>query len=450
MPAVRVITGAFTDTRTESVGEPCTPGLGHDFTGVRVQRRTMAGYALTGSVTEVSMFNFPRNLWILVTAQAFGSCGTIMVILVGGIVGAILAPSEDLSTAPVTAVILGVAISTVPAALLMRYVGRRAGFILGTVFAIGGAALGAYAISVQNFWLFTAAMLPIGTNQAFVQQYRFAAIESVGKDLAPKAVSTVLLGSIVAAYLGPEVAVHAADVIADATYAGSFLGLCLCYLVAIAALTQLRLGELKTAGENAPAGRPLLTILMNPRTMTAVAGAAIGYGVMTLLMTATPISMHVHRAFSMTDTAAVIQAHVMAMFLPSLFTGRLVSRFGETAMLLAGVLTNFVAIGVAIGGDSWLHFLISLSALGLGWNLLFISATTLLAKSYSANERYSVQAANDFSVFGFQATASLSAGFLINVIGWETLATIASVPLLMFAALAIFRHVVDRPDQSTA
>ncbi|MEM7403964.1 MAG: MFS transporter [Pseudomonadota bacterium] len=391
------------------------------------------------------MLNFPRNLWILVTAQAFGSCGTIMVILVGGIVGALLAPSEDLSTAPVTAVIVGVAVSTVPAALLMRWVGRRAGFILGTLFAIAGAALGAYAISLQDFWLFTAAMLPIGANQAFVQQYRFAAIESVGKDLAPKAVSTVLLGSIVAAYLGPEVAVRAADWVGEAVYAGSFIGLCFCYLVAIAALSQLRLPELAATGEDAQAGRPLLKILATPRTMTAVAGAAIGYGVMTLLMTATPISMHVHRAFSMTDTAAVIQAHVMAMFLPSLFTGRLVSRFGETAMLLAGVATNFIAIAVAIHGETWVHFLISLSALGVGWNLLFISATTLLARSYASSERYTVQAANDFSVFGFQAGASLSAGFLINIIGWEQLAAIATVPLLMFAALAIFRHAIDRP-----
>jgi predicted MFS family arabinose efflux permease len=397
------------------------------------------------------LFNIPRNLWVLLTAQAFGSCGTIMVIFIGGVVGAVMAPTEDLATAPVTAVILGVALSTVPAALLMRRTGRRAGFMIGCVLAIIGAGLGAYAIAIENFWFFVAAMLPIGTNQAFVQQYRFAAIESVPASDAPKAVSTVLLGSIGAALLGPTIGSHASTLIPDAIYAGSFLALCICYLVAMTILTQLRVPELQNAPQvKTVAPRSLLRILASPRALTAVSGAAIGFGVMTLLMTATPLTMHVHRQFSMLDTGTVIQAHVMAMFLPSLFTGKLVTKYGETAMLSVGIAVNFIAIGIALHGDSWTHFVLALTALGLGWNLLFITSTTLLAKSYAANERHAVQAANDFSVFGFQATASLSAGFLISAIGWEYLALCAAIPLALLAVLVIIRHFADRPHADSA
>lgn len=384
------------------------------------------------------MLNIPKNLWVLLTAQAFGSCGTIMVIFVGGVIGAVMAPSEDLATAPITAVILGVALSTVPAALLMRKTGRRAGFMLGTLFAIVGASAGAYAISIEDFWLFVAAMLPIGTNQAFIQQYRFAAIESVAQQDAPKAVSTVLLGSIGAALLGPTIGSRASDLIPGALYSGSYLALCGCYVVALLVLTQLHLHDQVVAPTTTAARRSLLTIMMLPRTLTAISGAAIGFGVMTLIMTATPLTMHVHRNFSMLDTGTVIQAHVMAMFLPSLFTGKLVQHFGETTMLYAGIVANFIAIAIALHGDTWTHFTLTSVALGLGWNLLFITSTTLLSKSYEAHERHAVQAANDFAVFSFQAAASLSAGIFISGIGWEYLIIVATVPLALLALLVTF------------
>jgi len=390
------------------------------------------------------MFNIPRNVWALVVAQAFGSCGTIMVIFAGSIVGAMIAPAEDLTTAPVTAVILGVAVSTVPAALLMRRIGRRAGFIIGCLIAATGALVGAYGAYTQNFWLFTAAMIPIGTNQAFIQQYRFAAVESVSSDRASRAIATVLLASIVAAILGPEVAVRARDAVADTPYVGSFIGLAALYLMSIAALTQLRITAMSEARNEGTHRRPLHQILLHPKALTAVAGAAIGYGVMTLLMTATPISMHIHRGMSEVDTKLVIQAHVLAMFLPSLVTGRMVARYGETAMLVLGIALNITCVGTAIAGDTFWHFCVALAALGVGWNLLFVASTTLLTRCYERDERYHVQAANDFSVFGFQATASFGAGLLVNLIGWENLAAVALIPLTLLGLLIVVYRVNEK------
>lgn len=358
-----------------------------------------------------------------------------MVITIGGIAGAVMAPEESLATAPVTAMILGVAITTIPAALLMQRVGRRLGSIIGTIIAMAGSGLGAYAIAADNFWLFVVAMIPVGSNQAFIQQYRFAAIESVDSAVAPRAVSTIMLGAIVAAFLGPEVGVRAADVLPESLYAGSFIGLVGLYLFSALVLTQLRVDSTPSATNAGGEARALTTVLFQSITMTALLGAAIGYGVMTLLMTATPISMHVHNGFSLTDTKGVIQAHVMAMFLPSFFTGRLVARFGEKPMLLAGIAANMLAVVAAVHGQSLAHFTVALVLLGIGWNLLYIASTTLLSKSYRPSERYGIQATNDFAVFGFQAFASLSAGFLIILVGWEHLALSAALPLGGFLVL---------------
>jgi hypothetical protein len=382
------------------------------------------------------VFDLPRNIWVLFCAQAFGSCGTITVITIGGIVGAVMAPEESLATAPVTAMILGVAITTIPAAMVMQRVGRRAGSIMGTFTAMAGAGLGAYAIAMDNFWLFVIAMIPIGSNQAFIQQYRFAAIESVDSAAAPRAVSTIMLGAIVAAFVGPEVGIRAAHALPESVYAGSFIGLGALYLCSAIILTQLRVQATPVVGSSAQGGaRPLTNVLFQSITITALLGAAIGYGVMTLLMTATPISMHVHNGFSLGETKGVIQAHVMAMFLPSLFTGRLVARFGEKPMLLAGIILNILAVIAAVHGQTLVHFTIALVLLGVGWNLLYLASTTLLSKSYRGAERYRIQAANDFAVFGFQAFASLSAGFLIVLVGWEHLALSATLPLSAFLLL---------------
>ena len=384
------------------------------------------------------MFKLPLNVWLLVTAQAFGSCGTIMVILVGSLAGAAIAPSPSLSTLPITAAILGTAVSTVPIALLMRRIGRRAGFLGGCWLAAMGSCVSAYAVYNSNFWLFVATMTLIGCNQAFILQYRFAAIESVSEAQAPHAVATLLLSTIVAAILGPEIGFRGSRLIADTPYVGSFLGLALMYVCSAAALLRFQ-NDTATISERgttaAGASRMLHHILRHPRTLTAIGGAAIGYGVMTLLMTAAPISMHLHRGLSEDATKLALQMHVIAMFLPSLFTGRLVARYGEITTLWGGIACNLISVLIALHGDTAHHFSLALLSLGIGWNLLFIASTTLLAKCYQTHERHKVQATNDFIVFGFQAIASFSSGLLVNLIGWGNLAVAAAFPLLLLVGL---------------
>lgn len=379
----------------------------------------------------------PRNLYVLALAQALCMAISPFNTLVGGIIGSRLAPTAALATLPVALVIVGLAAATLPAAFYMRHAGRRAGFMLGAAIAAGAAVLAAIAVSREWFALYCLATLLMGANLAFVQQYRFAAAESVALPNVGKAVSFVLLGTLLAAFLGPELANRAAPALGLGKYPVAYLMLAAVLVIAMLVLARFEnVAPLKA--DNIAPSRPLGSILRQPGYRIAVLAAATGYGVMTFLMTATPISMHIKDGHSLGHTAFVIQSHIAAMYLPSLISGRLIQRFGEPRLLVAGIVVLALTLLVASLERSVAQYWLALVLLGIGWNFLFVAATTLLTRQYRPAERFRAQAANDFLVFSVTAAASLLSGTVIHAWGWEIMVWIAAVPLLLLA-LALLR-----------
>jgi predicted MFS family arabinose efflux permease len=278
---------------------------------------------------------------------------------------------------------------------------------------------------------------------AFVQQYRFAAAESVDHDHVSRAVSIILLGGIAAAFLGPEIANRARDLLPHGLYSGSFAVVAAVYLVntlLLMALKEPRAQTDETGGESRPLGK----VITQPLYITAVLSAMVAYGVMAFIMTATPVSMNVIDHFSLDQTTWVIQSHILAMFVPSLFTGSLIARFGLFRVMMAGTILMIGCGTVALVDHHFVHYWAGLVLLGIGWNFLFIGGTTLLTSTYRAAERFRAQAINDFLVFGFQAAASLSAGTIIFLGGWEWVNGLTlPVLLVMVAVLVKLRSKID-------
>ena len=384
-----------------------------------------------------------RNVFLLSCSMALGMSTAPVIVLLGGIVGVALAPSPSLSTLPVAMLVVGVALFTVPAALIMRITGRRPGFMAASLVAALACILGIYAIHAQSFVLFCSVAFLIGGNMAFVQQYRFAAAESVQSVRVSKAVSIVLLGGVVAAFLGPELAKHTREMLPFGLYSGSFAslaGLNLVNCCVLYFLTDPKASE----GVKTDNGRPLGMIVTQPIFLTAVMAALVAYGVMSFIMTATPVSMHVLDGLSIEATAWVIQSHVMAMFIPSLFTGLLIGRYGLTRVMLWGTVLMTACVVLAVADRRFIHYWAGLVLLGIGWNFLFVGGTTLLTRCYSPAERFKAQAVNDFAVFGFQALASLSAGTVIFMAGWEVVNGL-NLPLLviMFGVIWKLKRQID-------
>lgn len=387
-----------------------------------------------------------RNVIVLALSQALGSAGIPAVVLLSGIIGVSLAPSPSLATLPVAIGVIGVAVSTIPAAMLMKRIGRRRGFMTAFLMAAAGALLAAYAVASQNFALFCVGTLLIGANNAFAQQFRFAAGESVGPRFTGRAVSIVLLGGIVAGYLGPEVAKRTKDLLA-VEYSGSFLSLAALFLLGIIIVSFMRdvvPAETEVAGHE----RSLRELLALPAIRVAILAAAVSYGVMSLIMTATPVYLHSAHGFDLEATTLIIQSHVIAMYVPSLFTGFVLERFGISRVMGAGVAILLVCVGLALVSSEFIHYWGALVLLGLGWNLMFVSATVLLARSYRPVERFKVQATNEFAVFSVQALASLSAGTLLFYASWTVL-NLISLPLLLavLVALILMRQQVGPKAQ---
>lgn len=385
-----------------------------------------------------------RNLPILVIAQALSMSGPPAIVLLGGIVGAQLAPSLALATLPISLMVVGVALSTVPASLLMRRIGRRKGFMLAAGLAAAGALLSAWALIQGSFLFFCLGTVLVGANGAFVQQYRFAAVESVDDEFAGRAVSFVLVGGIFAGYLGPEIAKRTQTLFSETLFMGSFLSVAVLYTLAILLLSLLR--DVAPPKELARGtGRALGEIARQPNYLVAVLAGAASYGVMSFIMTATPVHMVGGEGFSLDQTALVIQSHIMAMYLPSLITGFLLERLGLFRIMVIGALLMIACSGLAIVSVAFIHYWGALVLLGLGWNLLFVGGTVLLTRTYRANERFQAQAGNDFTVFGVQAMASLSAGSLLYSTNWTimnllsilVLATTLSVVLQQRRALPV-------------
>lgn len=376
-----------------------------------------------------------RNVVILAVAQMLGSSGLTVVVILGGIVAAAIAPKASWATVPISVAIVSTALTTVPAAFLMRHVGRRMGFMIGAgIGAIGGLVASA-AIVRGDFMLFCIATVLLGGSMAFTQQYRFAAAESVVDERASKAISYVLVGGLGAALLNPQVALAARWWIADVEYAGSFVAVSVLYVAAILVLSRLQLPAPPVAdGANAPHGKLEFT----PQLRMAIFAGASAFAVMSFLMTAAPISMHSVDRHGVEATTWVIQSHILAMFLPSLVTGHMVGRFGERLMMMAGGALLALCVVFSAQGRHFMHYWSGMVLLGLGWNLLFVAGTTLLTRSVQGVDRHRVQALNDFTVFGSQACASLLAGLALQNVGW-TVMNLATLPLLVAVVLVASR-----------
>lgn len=378
-----------------------------------------------------------RNVYVLAIAQALSAAGMMTVFLLGGILGSELAPLPQLATLPVSLTVVGLAATAIPAALLMERIGRRAAFVASASLAAIAALAVAWAVVQQSFAILCAATLALGANLAFQQQHRFAAAESVTPGRVSTAVSIVMVGTLVAAAVGPQIALALKDLVPDHEYAGSFLGVAALLGAAALVLTRCAPGLPAAHPAEGAAARPLAAVIRQPLFLVAVAAAIVSYAVMSFIMTATPISMHVHDHHSDTDTAWVIQSHLLAMYGPSLFSGKLIERIGVRAGMTAGLALMFACVAIDSAGRDLMHYWWGLVLLGIGWNLLFVAGTSLLTTTYLPGERFRAQAVNEFSVFGTQALASLLAGPAIHALGWRTLNLATLVPLALFAVALV-------------
>jgi MFS family permease len=378
-----------------------------------------------------------RNVYVLAVAQALSAAGMMTVFLLGGILGSQFAPTPQLATLPVALTVVGLAATAIPAALLMERIGRRNAFVASAALAAGAALAVAWAVIQQSFLMLCGATLLLGANLAFQQQHRFAAAESVPPGRVSTAVSIVMIGTLAAAAVGPQIALALKDLVPGHEYAGSFVGVAALLLAAALVLTRCAPGL--PHGRHAVTGeaRPLAAVVRQPTFLVAVAAAVVSYAVMSFIMTATPISMHVHDQHSDTDTAWVIQSHLLAMYGPSLFSGRLIARIGVRAGMTAGLALMFACVAIDSAGRDVMHYWWGLVLLGIGWNLLFVAGTALLTTTYRPAERFRAQAVNEFAVFGTQALASLMAGPAMHALGWQALNMAALVPLALFAAALV-------------
>ncbi|MEY9717800.1 MFS family permease [Sinorhizobium fredii] len=375
-----------------------------------------------------------RQVFLLASAQALFQTASVLVMTVGGLAGSAIAPSPAFATMPIAAMFLGTAVATFPASMWMSRVGRRPGFVLGALLGVAGGVLAALGVWTVDLLLLSLGTMLVGAYQAFAQFYRFAASEVVDEAFRPRAISLVLGGGIVAAFAGPMLGRFGGPLV-EPEYLGSFLLLSLVSLLAAGILLGLKVPAPATGASSLAKGRQWKAIVSQPAYLVALFGAATGYGVMILAMTATPIAM-VHHHHDLSAAATVIQLHVLGMFLPSFFTGSLIARFGVLRIMFAGVVILVGHVLMTLTGTGFKSFAAALLLLGVGWNFLYIGGTTLLTTTYTQAEKGRAQAINDMTIFAVGLACSFGAGALLQRLGWQTL-NLALLPWLAFAAVAL-------------
>ena len=377
-----------------------------------------------------------RNILTLTACQLISATGAIVMVTLGGIIGAKLATDPTLATLPVSVMMVCMAATTIPATMLMRRIGRRRGFSFASLSTVVATALSGLALYYESFGLFILAGATFGINMAFTQQYRYAAAESVRPEHSPRAISFVLLGAIGGAMLGPELVRLGQYAVPEVQYLGTLASLSVLYLLQSALFRTLGPLRGEDSTSEAEGHRPLAHIVRQPVFVVAVLAGATAYGVMSFVMTATPLSMHVHDAFSLEETAYVIKWHVIGMYAPSLFSGFLIERFGVVRLMAVGVAGLLAACIIGLQGQSYMHYWYALVSLGIGWNFLYVGGTTMVTRTYELSERFRAQAVNEFSIFGTSAAASLLAGTIIHLYGWFTLVMVP-IPLLLITFLGL-------------
>ena len=365
-----------------------------------------------------------KNLFLLTASNVFGFTAANVTVFLSGIIGAQLSSIKSLSTLPPSIYIVGIAISTIFAAKVMSIIGRRLGFVLASIASTVASLMAAYSIILGNFFIFCFACFILGAGMAFIHQYRFAAAESVEKEQAPRAISILLLAGIVSAFIGISLANYTKNFIPNYLYAGSYL--------ALAFLTIM------------PA---IFLSFFKEKSLQALTAASFAYVVMAFLMTATPISMHIIHEFSLDKLGIVMQFHVLAMFLPSLITGTLIKKYGFSKMMYLGVLFYVFTIITSFQDPSFISYLLGLIFLGIGWNFLFVTATSLLVTTYTTDEKFKAQGFNDLVVFSFTAISSLSAGILISMTSWKSV-NLLCIPFLILIIASILNADLRKTEKN--
>ena len=389
-----------------------------------------------------------KNLWLLAAAQGLFLTNNVVFIAINGLVGLSLAPLGWMATLPVMGYVVGGALSTPLVARTQSAFGRQASFQIGLAVALGSALLCYWAAMAGNFWLLVAATVIAGYYSANGQLYRFAAAELAAPAFREKAVSLVLAGGLVGAVLGPNLAARTRNVL-DVPFAGAYLSLAVVALLSMAIMALMRFPPLPPKQADAPTGRPLSVIVRQPVFIVATVGAALGYGVMNLLMAATPLAMQVC-GFSFDDAALVLEWHVIGMFAPGFFTGHLIKRFGVLTIMGVGVALNALCIAIALSGVDLHQFLIALFLLGVGWNFLFTGSTTLSLQAYTPEEKDRAQAAINFCVFATMALTSFASGALVTTQGWALLNWGSLLPVALTGVALLWLAAVRQRPQNAA
>jgi MFS family permease len=388
-----------------------------------------------------------KNVAVLAVCQGLLFTNNSILITVNALAGYALAADKALATLPVTSYFVGSALATLPLAMLMKRYTRRTGFTVGAIFAIAGSLVCAAAVYAGNFWLLCLGVVVLGAYFAAGQQYRFAAADSVTGDFRSRAISLVLAGGIAGGFLGPETSKLTMDLIAGHPYTGAYFSLVAVALLSILALRWLDIPPLPES-ERREAGRPLGEIARQPVFAVALVCGMVSYGVMNLLMTATPLAMDAS-AHPFSETAFVIQWHIVGMFAPAFVTGNLINRLGVMTVMLAGVALNIACVAIALAGVDVMHFWLALVLLGIGWNFMFVGATALLTESHTPAERAKVQGVNESAIFITMMVSSLASGALFTIQGWQTM-NVWAVPVLLLAGVAVLwltwmrRHPIRR------
>ncbi|WP_340263124.1 MFS transporter [Sulfitobacter pontiacus] len=387
---------------------------------------------MTQTIDRTETAGFRRNLTVLILAQSLGAASGPIVISLGGLVGQDLATDPALATLPVSIYNLGLALGTVPAAWIMRQYGRRSGYLLGAMIGVLSGLIAAGAISFGAFIFFCLGTFLAGLYASYVQSYRFAAADGREGADRGRAISWVMVGGLVAAIIGPQLVIATRDAVPGVPFAGSFLSQAALALIAFFVLTRLRGRQPAATAQTSSddGGRTVLQLLASPKYMLGVAAGVVSYGLMSFVMTAAPLAM-VGCGHSIDHAAWGIQWHVLAMFAPSLVTGKLIARFGKEKVTAAGLIIIGISGAVALTGLDLRHFFISLILLGIGWNFGFIGATAMVAAAHTEAERGRAQGLNDFAVFGTVAALSFFSGALMQASGWHL------INLMMFPFIAI-------------
>jgi MFS family permease len=396
-----------------------------------------------------------RNLWLLAICQGLFLTNNVTFIAINGLVGLALAPLGWMATLPVMGYVVGGALSTSLVARTQRRFGRQVSFQMGLAVAVLSALLCCYAAYSRNFWLLVAATVVAGYYNANAQLYRFAAAELATSDFREKAVSLVMAGGLLGAVAGPNLAARTRELTA-VPFAGAYLALAGVALLAMALLAFIRFPPVPpkhSASGAGPAranqGRPLGEIMRQPVFIVAASAGALSYGVMNLLMAATPIAMQIC-SLPFSDVATVLEWHVIGMFAPGFFTGHLIKRFGTLTIMGVGLALNLTCVAIALSGVEFSQFLIALFLLGLGWNFLFTGSTTLALTAYRPEEKDTAQGALNFCVFAVLAMSSLESGVLVTTSGWRLLNVGSLLPLVLTGAALLWLALRTRSDQNRA